>query len=112
MLRVYIYNGLLETRNPGNLQATLDIAYKKQEAWADYALAMSRKGVGEVLPDVIEGYPRWADSMWDLVARALSRILFRTESPDAAENNIRLHQIHEYLPHIIPLSMKKAAGFC
>lgn len=84
MLRVYIHNGLLENRNPGNLQATLDIAYKKQEAWADYALAMSRKGVGEVLPDVIEGYPRWAGSMWDLVARALSRILFRTEAPDAA----------------------------
>lgn len=84
MLRVYVHNGLLENRSAGNLRATLDIAYKKQEAWSDYAVLLSSKGVGEALPDVVEGYPRWAGSLWDLVARAISRVLVRTETPDAA----------------------------
>lgn len=90
MLRVYIHNGLLDDRNPGNLRATLDIAYKKQDAWSDYALALVIKGVGETQPDVIGNYPRWAGSLWDLVARALTRMLFRDEVvPAAGEPDFR-----------------------
>jgi hypothetical protein len=84
MLRVHIHNGLLENRCPGNLRATLDIAYKKQEAWSDYAVELVTRGVGDTLPAVIEGYPRWAGSLWDLVARALTVVLYRKEEVEAA----------------------------
>lgn len=79
MLKVTIHSGNLADRNPGNQLARLDIAYAKQEAFADYALAFSLKGVGEVAPDQVSGYPRWAGSLWDLTARAMTRILYRAD---------------------------------
>jgi hypothetical protein len=84
MLRVLLHSGHLSTRNPGNLMATMDIAYTKQEAWADYSVAFSLKGTGAVLPDEILGYPRWAGSVWDLVARGLTRILYREDQAPAS----------------------------
>jgi hypothetical protein len=62
----------------------------------------------ETIDPPLTGQPLSSDQAISLICG----IEALTESPDAAENNIRLHQIHEYLPHIIPLSMKKAAGFC
>lgn len=79
MLRVLLHSGHLTTRNPGNLMATLDIAYKKQEAWADYSVAFALKGTGTVETDEVLGYPRWSGSVWDLVARGLTRILYRAD---------------------------------
>lgn len=79
MLRVLLHSGHLTTRNPGNLMATLDIAYRKQEAWSDYTVAFSLKGTGTVETDEVNGYPRWAGSLWDLVARALTRVLYRED---------------------------------
>lgn len=90
MLRVFIHSGHLATRNPGNLLATLDIAYSKQGVWSDYAVGFSLKGTGEVLPDAVVGYPRWAGSLWDLVARALTRILYRAdEAPGSPKPDCR-----------------------
>lgn len=84
MLRVLLHSGHLATRNSGNLMATLDIAYRKQEAWSDYSLALSIKGTGTVKTDEITGYPRWAGSVWDLVARGLTRILYRADQAPAS----------------------------
>lgn len=79
MLKVYIHAGDLRERNEGNVLAILDIAYLKQEAFSDYAVGFAMKGVGAVEPDRIERYPRWAGSLWDLVARGLTRILYRAD---------------------------------
>lgn len=84
MLRILLHSGHLATRNPGNLMATLDIAYLKQEAWSDYSVALSLKGTGTVEADEITGYPRWAGSLWDLVARALTRVLYRKDQAPAS----------------------------
>lgn len=85
MLKVYIHSGTLDTRSLGNQLATLDIAYAKRGYLADYQLAMSIKGVGEVQPDYLLAYPRWSASLWDLVARALTRILYRADQAPATE---------------------------
>jgi hypothetical protein len=77
MLRVLIHSSDLAGRNPGNIVATLDIAYADQAAWSNYTVGFSLKGVGETQPDTVREYPRWAASVWDLVARALTRILYR-----------------------------------
>jgi hypothetical protein len=79
MLKVYIHAGDLKGRNAGNQLAVLDIAYAKCEALADYIVALSLKEVGEVAPDMVTSYPRWAGSLWDLVARALTRVLYRAD---------------------------------
>src|SRR5665647_1422294 len=80
MLRLYIHSGHLDGRNPGNILATLDIAYANQAAWSDYTVGFSLKGVGDTKSDTIKEYPRWAASVWDLVARALTRILYREDN--------------------------------
>jgi hypothetical protein len=79
MLKVYLHAGDLRERNEGNILAILDIGYLKQEAFSDYAVGFAMKGVGAVKQDSIERYPRWAGSLWDLVARALTRILYRAD---------------------------------
>ena len=84
MLSVKIHTGLLAQRSPNNMLARLDIAYKVQKAWADYSLHFALKGVGEVEPAELLSYPRWAGSIWDLVARALALVLFRDEQFDPA----------------------------
>jgi len=84
MLRIYLHSGHLDTLNPGNLMATLDIAYVKQEAWSDYTVALALNGTGAVQSDTITGYPRWAGSLWDLVARALTRVLYRKDQAPAS----------------------------
>lgn len=80
MLKVFIHTGTLETRNANNILATLDIGYAKRAHLADYVVAMFIKGVGEVEPGAIIGYPRWSASLWDLVARALTCILYRSDT--------------------------------
>lgn len=80
MLKVYIHSGTLDTRCVGNQLAVLDIAYEKKHFMANYLVAMTVKGAGEVPPDRVLNYPRWSGSLWDLVARALTRILYRDDN--------------------------------
>ena len=79
MLKVSLHAGSLAARNANNQLAVLDIAYAKQEALADYLVALSLRGVGEVAPDMVTNYPRWSASVWDLTARALTRVLYRAD---------------------------------
>lgn len=84
MLKVFIHAGTLDTRCVGNQLAILDIAYAKRGYLADYIVAMSIKGQGEVAPDMVLAYPRWSASLWDLIARALTRVLYRNDQPPPA----------------------------
>ncbi|NKE67617.1 hypothetical protein RAMLITH_17480 [Ramlibacter sp. RBP-2] len=84
MLHVFIHSGALDERNPGNQLAVLDIAYAKRSYMADYDIALLVKGYGEARRDAVKGYPRWSGSLWDLVARALTRALYEAdEAPPA-----------------------------
>lgn len=85
MLKVSIHTGNLEQRSLSNQVAVLDIAYIKQEAIADYAIALSLQRSGEIAPAKLSNYPRWSASVWDLVARALSEVLYRTSTPPASQ---------------------------
>lgn len=84
MLSVKIHSSLLADRTPANTLAMLDIAYKVQQAWSDYTVHFALKGVGEVKSDEVLKYPRWAASVWDLVARALTVVLYRAEALPAS----------------------------
>lgn len=79
MLRVSIHGCDAANIKAGNQLAQLDIAYAKQGPFADYAVSIAIRGVGEVEPDMVVNYPRWAGSVWDLIARALTRLLFRAD---------------------------------
>ncbi|WP_287924901.1 hypothetical protein [Diaphorobacter sp.] len=84
MLRVYLHTGDLKDRCPANQMAVIDIAYAKKEALADYLVGMNLRGHGEVEPDYVLRYPRWSASLWDLVARALLRLLYRANQAPAS----------------------------
>jgi hypothetical protein len=79
MLRVHLHIGALCARNTSNRLAAIDIAYASKGAFSDYMVAMSMAGVGEVAPDRVSRYPRWSGSLWDLVARACTRLLYRAD---------------------------------
>lgn len=84
MLRVYLHTGELDTRSLANQLAAIDIAYAKKEALADYLVGMNLRAEGEVQPDWVLNYPRWSASLWDLVARALTRLLYRANQAPAS----------------------------
>lgn len=79
MLKITIHSGSVATRNAHNELAVLDIGYAHRAALADYVVALSLRGVGEVAPDQVLKYPRWSASLWDLTARALTRVLYRAD---------------------------------
>lgn len=82
MLHVFIHSGLLADRNPGNQLAALDIAYAKRSYIAEYRVSLQVKGHGEVTrEELLANYPRWSGSLWDLVARALTRALYKSDNP-------------------------------
>lgn len=83
MIRVIIFSGDLATLNPGKQLAVLDIAYAKKGHLFHYLVAMSLRGVGEMPPDGVASYPRWSASLWDLVARGLTRVLYRADQAPA-----------------------------
>lgn len=90
MLRVHLHTGDLGARSPGNQLAVLDIAYAHKTALADYLVGMVARGQGEVEPDYLRRYPRWSGSLWDLTARALTRVLYRADqAPEAPEPDRR-----------------------
>ena len=84
MLHVFLHSGTLDERNPGNQLAMLDIAYAKRSYMADYQVALQVKGYGEARKELLKDYPRWSGSLWDLVARGLTRTLYQAEEPPAA----------------------------
>jgi hypothetical protein len=53
-------------------------------ALADYAVALSLRGSGEVAPAFVRNYPRWSASVWDLIARALAQTLYRADQIPAS----------------------------
>lgn len=79
MLKVTVHSGLLSSRCEANQLATLDVAYQKKSALADYVVMLSLRGSGEVSPAFVRNYPRWSASVWDLVARALAQTLYRAD---------------------------------
>lgn len=79
MLKVTIHAGSLIERNSANELAVLDIAYAKQSHLADYLVALSLRGTGELAPATVTKYPRWSASLWDLTARALAQVLYRAD---------------------------------
>lgn len=90
MLKVHLHAGLLAERNAANVLATLDIAYAKQEAFADYVVALTQRQAGEQAPVVLQGYPRWSASLWDLIARGIALSLYRDgKVPSAAKPDRR-----------------------
>lgn len=79
MLKVSIHAGLLAELQPESCVGVLDIAYRKRHALADYAVAMQLAGVGEMPPATVSAYPRWSGSLWDLVARAITQVLYQSD---------------------------------
>ena len=56
--------------------ATADIARVSSGALADYRVALDDAVLGQVGERAtVRGYPRWADSVWDLVARCVAAAL-------------------------------------
>jgi hypothetical protein len=84
VLRVSLHAGLLADRSLANQLAVVDIAYDKKMHEADYVVALSLRGSGEVAPDYVRRYPRWSASIWDLVARAIGQVLYRTAQVPAS----------------------------
>jgi hypothetical protein len=53
--------------------ATADIGRIRNGVLADYEVRLSEAPVGEVgVPGLVQGYPRWSGSVWDLVARSIA----------------------------------------
>lgn len=90
MLKVSIHIGELSTLATNNQLGVLDVAYSKQEALAQYMVALSMRPAGEYAPATVPDYPRWSASLWDLVARALTRVLYQAEqAPPTAKPDRR-----------------------
>lgn len=79
MLKLSLHTSELAKRTHANQAAVLDIAYARQAPLADYMVALTLRGSGEMEPAVVSQYPRWAGSLWELVARAAAQLLYRAE---------------------------------
>lgn len=71
MLKVSLHYATPSQASARNMLGRLDIAYARLDALADYKAVMFAAGVGEMPPVLLQGYPRWSASVWDLVARAV-----------------------------------------
>lgn len=79
MLKITLHSGSLDERTVANQLAVLDIAYHRKAALADYLVALSLRGTGEIAPAIVTQYPRWSTGLWDLIARALAQVLYRAD---------------------------------
>lgn len=84
MLKVSVHAGGLNERDPANQLAVLDIAYQTKSALADYLVALSLRGTGEMAPAIVAKHPRWSASIWDLTARALTHVMYRADQLPAS----------------------------
>lgn len=62
-----------------NRIGSLDVAYEKLAARADYKAVMWTAGLGEQTPVKLQNYPRWSASIWDLLVRIICLSLNRKE---------------------------------
>lgn len=76
MLRLSVHAGRLGEESRFNRLDWLDIGYDKLAAVATYRVVLVQSGIGACPPQVIENYPRWSASLWDLVARAIALTLW------------------------------------
>ncbi len=63
-----------------NRIGSLDVAYEKLAARADYKAVMWTAGLGEQTPVKLENYPRWSASIWDLLVRVICLCMNRKEA--------------------------------
>jgi hypothetical protein len=110
MLRVSIHAGLLAQRCAGNQLGALDIAYQKKAPLADYLVALCLRQQGELEPRVVQNYPRWAGSLWDLTARALSQSLYKLDAPPPAQKVDRRCAYATKMCAVIQLSTADGTG--
>lgn len=85
MLKVTLHIGSLKDRTLNNQLAVIDIAYQVKTALATYLVAMTLRHGGEQAPALVSNYPRWSASLWDLVARALTRVLYQADQAPASD---------------------------
>lgn len=79
MLKVSVHSSALADATAANRMGWLDIAYSRLDALADYRAVLFAQGHGTVAEAVVENYPRWSGSVFDLVARAIAVCLERKE---------------------------------
>ncbi len=73
MLNVALHAGPLDTASFGNRLGWMEVAYASKPApLADYKAVLTTVDRGALPPVQIKRYPRYAASIWDLVARVLS----------------------------------------
>lgn len=85
MLKVALHIGSLKDRQLNNQLAVIDIAYQRHTALATYLVAMTSRSGGEQPPAYVTNYPRWSASLWDLVARAITRVLYQADQAPPSE---------------------------
>src|SRR6478672_10353086 len=79
MLKVFLRCAAFDDVSANNLVGRLDIAYEELAIYADYKAVIVLAGVGEVPPAFVREYPRWSETIWDLVARAICVCLHKDE---------------------------------
>jgi len=79
MLRVSLHTGTLAERSLHNQLLSMDIAYREVAPLATYMVALSARQSGEQVA-ILENYPRWSASLWDLIARCLARVLYTDQA--------------------------------
>jgi len=97
MLKVSIHAGTLDKATGFNRLAWLDIGYERLAPIADYKIFLFTRGEGAHPLAVLQNYPRWSASLWDLTYRAISLSL----SPFGASPS-------EELPPHVPVSKRCA----
>lgn len=79
MLKLTIHRGTLAERDPSNLYGTLDAGESQRDALSNYIVALNIRGKGELPPGKVSNYPRWSGSLWDLVARGITSVLYQSD---------------------------------
>ncbi|MBS4037726.1 MAG: hypothetical protein KGZ46_06205 [Hydrogenophaga sp.] len=80
MLKVFLHNGAPAAVSQFNQLGRLDIGYEKLDIHADYKAVLRATGLGEFPPAVLQAYPRWTASVWDLVMRMIALCIHREEA--------------------------------
>lgn len=79
MLKLSLHASTPRGINPQNRIGSLDVAYEKLAARADYKALMWTAGLGEQAPVQLLNYPRWSASIWDLLVRIVCLATTRKE---------------------------------
>lgn len=80
MLKLSLHASAPRGISPQNRIGSLDVAYEKLAARADYKAVMWTAGLGEQTPVQLLNYPRWSSSIWDLLVRVICLALNRKEA--------------------------------